>query len=184
MERLNSHSFVLFSCVTIAFGLVSFTLCLAAEFKKSKKEDLRLEGKLCDLPRSAAVELGVMGLIFLIATQVTANLLLICRKFCSTQDITSCKLRMPTLSCVLLILSWISFGVAVILISAATSMSRSQQLGQGWLDGQCYLVKDGVYLSSAMLVLTALGSTLGSATIVVRHRQSEENRKIHAQVQE
>lgn len=78
----------------------------------------------------------------------------------------------------------ISFGVAVILISAATSMSRSQQLGQGWLDGQCYLVKDGVYLGSAMLVLTALGSTLGSATIVVRQRQAEENRKIHTQVQE
>ncbi|XP_075508463.1 protein MODIFYING WALL LIGNIN-2-like isoform X3 [Primulina tabacum] len=173
MERLNSHSFVLFSCVTVAFGLVSFTLCLAAEFKKSKKEDLRLEGKLCYLPRSAGVELGVMGLIFLVATQVTANLLLISRKFCSAEDITSCKLRMPILSCALLILS-----------CAATSMSRSQQLGQGWLDGKCYLVKDGVYLGSAMLVLMALGSTLSSAAIVVRHRQAEENRKVHAGVQE
>ncbi|XP_073131811.1 protein MODIFYING WALL LIGNIN-1-like [Henckelia pumila] len=184
MERLNSHSFVLFSCVTIAFGFVSFSLCLAAEFKKSKKEDLRLEGKLCYLPRSAAVELGVVGLIFLIVTQVTANLLLICRKFCSTENITSCKLRMPTLSCALLLLSWISFGIAVILISAATSMSRSQPLGQGWLDGQCYLVKDGVYLGSALLVLTALGSTLGSAAIVVRRGQVEETRKVHTQVQE
>ncbi|XP_075508462.1 protein MODIFYING WALL LIGNIN-1-like isoform X2 [Primulina tabacum] len=149
-----------------------------------QKEDLRLEGKLCYLPRSAGVELGVMGLIFLVATQVTANLLLISRKFCSAEDITSCKLRMPILSCALLILSWISFGIAVVLISAATSMSRSQQLGQGWLDGKCYLVKDGVYLGSAMLVLMALGSTLSSAAIVVRHRQAEENRKVHAGVQE
>ncbi|KZV31732.1 hypothetical protein F511_00536 [Dorcoceras hygrometricum] len=181
MERLTS---VLFSCLSIASGLASFALCLAAEFKKSKKDDLRLEGKRCYLPRSAAVELGVLGLIFLTVTQVTTNLLFICRKFCSTEDITSCKLRMPTLSCALLILSWISFGIAVILISGATSMSRSQQLGQGWLDGQCYLVKDGVYIGSAMLVLTALGSALGSATVVARSRQTEEKRKVHAQVQE
>lgn len=143
-----------------------------------------MEGKLCYLPRSAAAELGVVGLIFLIVTQVTANLLLISRKLCSTEDITSCKFRMPTLSCALLILSWISFGIAVILIGAATSMSRSQQLGQGWLDGQCYVVKDGVYLGSAILVLTAMGSTLGSATIGVRRRLVEENRKVHSQVRE
>lgn len=72
--------------------------------------------------------------------------------------------------------------MAVILISAATSMSRSQAFGEGWLDGECYLVKDGVYVGSAVLALLALGSTLGSGVIAMRRRKAEENKRIHAQV--
>lgn len=75
-----------------------------------------------------------------------------------------------------------SYGVAVVLIGGATSMSRSQPFGEGWLDGECYLVKDGVYISSALLGLAALGSALGSSAIAMSRRQAEEDRKVHAQV--
>ncbi|KAI3468505.1 hypothetical protein Pfo_025168 [Paulownia fortunei] len=183
MERLNQYSYSLFFSAIIASALVSFALCLAAEFKKSKKNDLRLDGKLCYLPESAAFELGIAALICLSIAQVIGSLF-IYRKFCSREQGSSCKVRKPTVSCSLLVFSWISFGIAVILISAATSMSRSQPIGEGWLDGECYLVKDGVYVGSATLAFLALGSTLGSGIITTRRRKVEENRKVHAQVDE
>ena len=61
-------------------------------------------------------------------------------------------------------------------------MSRSQPYGKGWLDGKCYLVKDGTYIGSAILVLVTIGSTLGSAITTKRQSQAEKDQKIHAQV--
>ncbi|KAI3453915.1 hypothetical protein Pfo_010578 [Paulownia fortunei] len=184
MKSLNQYSFILFLSAIIASGLVSFALCLAAEFKKPKKNDLRLDGNMCYLPGSSAFGLGIAALTCLSIAQVIGNLF-ICRKFHSREHSRGCKFRKPSVSCILLVFSWISFGLAVILISAATSMSRSQPFGEGWLDGECYVVKDGVYVGSAVLGLLALGSTLGSGAItMIRRRQSEENRKVHAQVNE
>ncbi|KAL3844387.1 hypothetical protein ACJIZ3_001790 [Penstemon smallii] len=182
-ERVNQHTFTLFLSSITASALLSFALCLAAEFKKSKKNDLRLDGKLCYLPRSPAFELGIAALICLSITQVIGNWF-ICTKFRSGEQRSGCKVRKPTVSCSLLVFSWISFGIGVILISAATSMSQSQPFGEGWLNGECYLVKDGVYVGSAILSLLALGSTLGSGAIALRRIQVEENRKVHAQLQE
>lgn len=54
-------------------------------------------------------------------------------------------------------------------------------MAEGWLDGECYLVKDGVYIGSAILVLLAHGSTLGSTIIMLNRKRAEENRKVHAQ---
>lgn len=62
----------------------------------------------------------------------------------------------------------------MILISAATSMSRSQAFGEGWLDGECYLVKDGVYVGSAILALVALASTLGSSALPRSRKKTQE----------
>lgn len=62
-------------------------------------------------------------------------------------------------------------------------MSRGQPFGEGWLDGECYLVKDGIYVGSAVLGLLALGSNLGSAAITMMPRKAEENRRVHAQVE-
>ncbi|KAG8375245.1 hypothetical protein BUALT_Bualt10G0080200 [Buddleja alternifolia] len=181
MERLNQYSSALFFSIITAAGLLSSALCLAAEFNKSKKDDLRLDGKLCYLPRSAAFELGITALICLSVTQIIGSLY-ICTKFRSTEHGKFFEVRKPTVSCSLLIFSWISFGIAVILISGASSMSQSQPFGEGWLDGECYLVKDGVYVGSAILALLALGSTLGSYAISISQSQAEENRKVHAQV--
>ncbi|KAL7159673.1 hypothetical protein ABFS83_01G043800 [Erythranthe nasuta] len=179
MEKLNKYSFAIFFSIIIASSLVSFALCLVAEFKKSKKNDLRLDGKWCYLPRSAAFELGIAALICLSITQVVGSLF-ICRKFRSTDSQSrSCKVRKPTVPCSLLVFSWVSFGIAVIIISTGTSMSQSQPFGQGWLDGECYLVRDGVYIGSAILAMLANGSSLGSAIVTIRRKRAEENRKVH-----
>ncbi|KAG6389638.1 hypothetical protein SASPL_151110 [Salvia splendens] len=124
MQVLNRYTFS-------SIALVSFVLCLAAELKKTKKDDLVFNGKLCYLPTSS-----------------------------------------------------IAFGVAVVLLSAASSMNQSQAFGEGWLDGECYLVKDGVYIGSAILTLLALGSALGSGIIAVRKNEAEETQGslVHAKV--
>lgn len=161
METPNRYAFSPFS--SIFFALASFALCLAAEFNKSKRDDLILDGKLCSLPQTAAFQLGIAALICLSITQVAGSLFI----FCSVTK--------STVSRSLLVLSWVGFGVAVILLSAASSMNQSQAFGEGWLDGECYLVKDGVYIGSAILTLLALGSTLGSSIIAVRRKEAEEN---------
>ncbi|XP_009800519.1 protein MODIFYING WALL LIGNIN-1-like [Nicotiana sylvestris] len=168
----------------VFFGFISFSLCIAAEFKKSKKKDLRLDGKYCYFLGSAAFGLGIAALTCLFIAQFIGNLL-ICRKLFS-RDKTENSSKVENKSIIaglFLALSWISFGIAVILIGASTSMSRNQHFGEGWLDGECYIVKDGVYTGSAVLVLVTLSSTLGSAIMRIRKRnQVEQDRKVLQQV--
>ncbi|KAL8521484.1 hypothetical protein ACS0TY_011848 [Phlomoides rotata] len=168
METPNQFTSPIVFSITVA-AFLAFTLCLTAEFKKSKKNDLKLDGKLCYLPASPAFGLGIAALICLSIAQVIATFF-ISRNFCSRKRNASKVGRNPTVSCALLFFSWISFGVSIILISAATSMSQSQAFGEGWLDGECYLVKDGVYVGSAILALVALGSS----TLAISRKETEE----------
>lgn len=71
----------------------------------------------------------------------------------------------------------LSFGLAAILLGTASGMSNRQAYGRGWLDGDCYLVKDGVYIGSAILavstVIFILGFTLTAtswAALLPTHR--------------
>ncbi|CAA2992730.1 Hypothetical predicted protein [Olea europaea subsp. europaea] len=183
MERLNQYNnFVLLFSLIITLGLVSFSLCLAAEFNKSK--DLRFDDELCYLPGSPAFGFGIAALICLFAGQLIGNLF-VCTKFSARVHRSSCddKLQRPIIATIFLVFSWISFGVCVILISTATSMSRSQSFGEGWLDGECYIVKSGVYIGSGILAVLALGLTLGSDIATTRQRRVEEDMKVHAQVE-
>ncbi|CAA2978630.1 uncharacterized protein LOC111404284 [Olea europaea var. sylvestris] len=182
MERQNQFNFVLFFSLIIALGLISFSFCLAAEFRKSEKKDLRFDEKLCYLHRSPAFGFGIAALIYLFAGQVIGNLF-ICRKFSRRDHRSGCdnKIKRPSIASILLVFSWITFGIAVILVSVATSMSRSQPFGEGWLDGECYIVKSGVYIGSGILAVLTLGLTLGSTIVIIRQKRVEEDRKVHAQ---
>lgn len=64
-------------------------------------------------------------------------------------------------------------------------MNQSQAFGEGWLDGECYLVKDGVYVGSVLLTSLALGSSLGSGILAMRRQKAEETRgsSAHAKVE-
>lgn len=50
----------------------------------------------------------------------------------------------------------VCFGLAMILLGTGTSMNNWQRYGEGWLDGDCYLVRTGVYLGVAALVIVNL----------------------------
>ncbi|KAK1306366.1 hypothetical protein QJS10_CPA10g01259 [Acorus calamus] len=73
----------------------------------------------------------------------------------------------------LLLLSWLSFGLAIILLGASSSMNRRQPYGKGWLDGNCYIVNNGVYTRAAVLVVVTmifiLGFTRLMRTAAVNH---------------
>ncbi|KAI5656601.1 hypothetical protein M9H77_25394 [Catharanthus roseus] len=182
MEKHN-YTFDLLLSLIIILGFLSFSLCFAAEFKKSKKRELRLDGKLCYLPESEAFELGIAGLVLLFIFQIIGNLL-ICKECCySKGDHQSiCKPKTPFTLFIFLILSWISFGITLILVGAATSMNQSQELGEGWLDGECYIVRDGVYIGSAILVLISLASIISSAIIAIR-QADKGTKQVHAQAE-
>lgn len=79
----------------------------------------------------------------------------------------------------------LSFGIAVIMLISATSMSRKQPYGEGWLNGECYLVRGGTYIGSAILILVTLASSItGSLLSTVKKTTTvdEGHRKVHAQV--
>nr|GLL44382.1 uncharacterized protein LOC109177226 isoform X2 [Ipomoea trifida] len=175
MEKQNRYILPLIVSVIVALGVVSFALCIAAEFKKSKKEDLRLDGEFCYLPRSAAFGLGIAALVCFSGAQVAGNLLVIGRTFLLD------KRRKSKFVIFCVVLSWVSFGVAAILMGTATSMNKSQPLGEGWLDGECYMVKNGVFSASAILIIITVASTLASALITTQKRQLvEQATKVHA----
>lgn len=172
----DRSSVVLMFSFLIFLGLISCASCITAEFKRAKKKDLKLDGKLCHLPASPAFGYAVAALVCLSMAQIIGNLI-ICTQFHSFTGEKSVSL--PTC---LLVISWISFGTALLLIAGATSMSRRQPYGEGWLAGECYLVKDGVFLGSAALTVVAVGSTLGSAFVIIRERQVEPDRNVHAKI--
>nr|KAJ0199836.1 hypothetical protein LSAT_V11C600305470 [Lactuca sativa] len=69
-----------------------------------------------------------------------------------------------------------SFFMAFILMGIASSMSRKQIYGEGWVDGKCYLVKNGVYVASGILFLIAIISTIFSCFLILNM-----HRPVHAQ---
>ncbi|KAL8521485.1 hypothetical protein ACS0TY_011848 [Phlomoides rotata] len=105
METPNQFTSPIVFSITVA-AFLAFTLCLTAEFKKSKKNDLKLDGKLCYLPASPAFGLGIAALICLSIAQVIATFF-ISRNFCSRKRNASKVGRNPTVSCALLFFSWL-----------------------------------------------------------------------------
>ncbi|CAE5959327.1 unnamed protein product [Arabidopsis arenosa] len=58
--------------------------------------------------------------------------------------------------------------VAVTLISVGASMNREQRYGKGWLNRECYLVKDGVFAASGFLCVMTLAAILGAFAFKVK----------------
>ncbi|XP_031280113.1 protein MODIFYING WALL LIGNIN-1-like isoform X2 [Pistacia vera] len=180
MEKQHQYSLVLTFITVISLGLATFVSCFIAESKKAQIKDMKVDGKLCYLPGSHAYRYGVVALVCLGIAHVIGNLQ-VCGNFCSREKRSSNKAKTPAVVTILMIFSWMCFGVAAILITTATSMSRRQAYGQGWLDRECYLVKEGVFIGSGGLALVSLGSTLVAAFLTRRKSYVEQGRRIHAQ---
>ncbi|KAG8638102.1 hypothetical protein MANES_15G184500v8 [Manihot esculenta] len=174
--------FVFFFCFIIIFLL----LLLSSSFTMEKhqygllKEEVKLDNELCYLPESRAFSYGIAAVVCLVIAQIIANLV-ICSNFWLRKDGDSSKAKKPIAATAFLVLSWISFVLAFILLSAATSMSRKQLYGKGWLDQKCYIAKDGVFIGSGILVLVSITTTIGAVLFTIRKVQSEQGRRIHTQ---
>ncbi|KAF6168915.1 hypothetical protein GIB67_038412 [Kingdonia uniflora] len=183
MEEKTKHGFVMVCTVIIFLGAIAFSACISAEFKRTKVKDVKFDSKLCSLPGSHAFRLGITASICLLAIQIIGNSM-VCRHFCSREKITYEDGKKQWIAATsLLVLSWFSFGIAIVLLATATSMNRKQSYGKGWLDEECYTVKDGVYTGSGALVLVTVASMMGSILTTRkghRKKQVEEGRKMHA----
>ncbi|KAE8693171.1 Long-chain fatty alcohol dehydrogenase family protein [Hibiscus syriacus] len=179
MGKITVRCVLIFSVVA-SLGLVSFALCLVAEAKRTKAEDLKFDGRLCQVPVSRSFGFVVAALICLSIAQIIGNVT-VCANYWSSRSkgkVQNGNAKKPILF--LTAFSWVSFGVAVILMSVATSMSRKQSYGEGWLDGECYIVKGGVYISSGLLSLAALSALLGAAAVMTITTPVDQVLKVHA----
>ncbi|KAK1274464.1 hypothetical protein QJS04_geneDACA012264 [Acorus gramineus] len=159
MERPCKLSPVV-SFVVVLLSLVAFTTCIAAEFEKNKGKDLKLDGRLCSLPESPAFGLGITASICLSIAQIVGTSFAGIQ-LCSRKNKPAGQTRRTATPISLMVLSWISFGLAIILLGASSSMNSRQPYGKGWLDGNCYVVKDGVYSGAAVLVVVTMIFILG-----------------------
>lgn len=76
----------------------------------------------------------------------------------------------------------VNFAVAVMLISVGASMNREQRYGKGWLNRECYLVKDGVFAASGVLCITSLAAILGAFASKVKSSlqvETQDKRNTH-----
>ncbi|WZZ24935.1 hypothetical protein YC2023_008336 [Brassica napus] len=69
---------------------------------------------------------------------------------------------------------WSNFVVVVLILSTAISMSRLQPFGEGWLEEDCYLVKDGVFAASGCLSILGLGALTISANKTKVKKQQQQ----------
>ncbi|KFK44948.1 hypothetical protein AALP_AA1G323500 [Arabis alpina] len=158
------------------FGLAAFFLCLVSEFQTAKGKDLKWDGESCYLPETHAFGLGTAALICLSVAQIIGNVL-ICKGFLRTK-----KTETTPFGVFLLLFSWVNFAVAVTLISVGASMNREQRYGKGWLNRECYLVKNGVFAVSGVLCVTTLAAIFGAFAFKGKPLvQVETQNKIHTQ---
>ncbi|XP_021753950.1 uncharacterized protein LOC110719347 [Chenopodium quinoa] len=169
MEKIRLLTSSLLLCTILSLALLAFVFCILAEFKKSKVDDVKIDGKLCKLPENEAFWFGMAALICFTNAQIIGNFIIFVRYWSDSKERSSCCLfRRPNVATILLLISWITFGISIILITTATSMNRRQSYGKGWLNGECYIVKDGVFVGASILVLITLGCTLASAIATLR----------------
>ncbi|CAL9155798.1 protein MODIFYING WALL LIGNIN-1-like [Musa acuminata AAA Group] len=138
-------------CTIVALlGVVAFSCCVAAEFERVKVKDMRLDGSLCSLPRSSAFGLGIAALVCLSIAQVIGTTMGGSR-ICSIKAAASSS-RIASIA--LLCLAWIIYALASIILAIASSMDGGQSYGKGWMNGDCYIVHDGVYAGAAVMVVS------------------------------
>ncbi|XP_020239800.1 uncharacterized protein LOC109818677 [Cajanus cajan] len=170
---------IFFIIISLSLGLISFLLCIAAEIKRNKEEDLRWNGKLCYLPSSKAFGLGIAALVSVFLAMIIGNSILL--NYSCWRSKSKSQYKIPSSAKVLILISWASFGFAAILLIAATSMNRRQPYRVGWLNGECYLVKGGTYTGSAILVLVTVCSLNASAFSTIKSSQTNQHTKMHKQ---
>ena len=66
--------------------------------------------------------------------------------------------------------------MAAILLATGSSMNDSQPYGRGWTNGECYIVKDGVFIGSAVLAAATVIFIVGFMFTVTEGRTFHQRR--------
>ncbi|CAL9132095.1 unnamed protein product [Musa textilis] len=163
------HGELVICTVVALLGIVAFSCCVAAEFEKVKVKDKRLDGSLCSLPRSSAFGLGIAALVCLSIAQVIGTTMG-GNRICSIKAAASSS-RIASVA--LLFVAWVLYGLASIILAIASSMDGGQSYGKGWMNGDCYVVHDGVYAGAAAMVVSIVLTILAfdfKTRMTMRHR--------------
>eukprot|EP01018_Ginkgo_biloba_P007833 Gb_27128 [translate_table: standard] len=143
-------------CLFIGFlGLLAMATGIAAEFKRTKVDQVSYVRGECTLPSSPALALGTTAAISLLLAQLTANAMggCIC---CCTRDTRKIPAQNKAIATIFLFISWVTFAFAFFLLVAGSSMNQRQPYKRQWLDNDCYVVKPGVFAAAGVLSLVTV----------------------------
>ncbi|XP_074584537.1 protein MODIFYING WALL LIGNIN-1-like [Curcuma longa] len=143
-------------CVAVGFlGLLSVALAFAAEATRIKASDVEETGQYrCTYPKSPALALGLLSSLALIVAQVIINTVAGCI-CCTKHPRPSGTNWMVALIC--FIASWVSFVIAFLLLLTGAALSDRRTLERRYFDdGECYVVKSGVFAGGALSSFTSV----------------------------
>jgi Protein of unknown function (DUF1218) len=63
------------------------------------------------------------------------------------------------------------YGLGMVMLGTAASMNSGQPYGRGWMDGDCYIVKNGVFGGAAVISIIAGFLILGFISTLIQHQQ-------------
>ncbi|KAF3321579.1 hypothetical protein FCM35_KLT13795 [Carex littledalei] len=154
MDKKRDDSLVsrLITCsIVVLFDTAAFSCSLTAEFNRVKVKDMKLDGTLCSLPRSPAFGLGIAALACMSVAQIIGTVGGAARLYSDNKF----DIRKNQIALIYLISSWLCYGLAVVMLGTGTSMNSKQPYGKGWMDGDCYVVKNGVFGGAAAIAIVA-----------------------------
>lgn len=146
-------------CSVVGFlGLVAAALAFAAEAKHIRANQVTLTPEeTCIYPKSAALQLGIISALALLVAQLIVNISAGC--LCCARGRSYGASSNRTIAIICLVVSWITFGIAFVLLMAGAALNDQHYANMRNFDSYCYVVKSGVFAGGAVLALATV--TLG-----------------------
>lgn len=146
-------------CLVVGFlGLVAAALAFAAEAKHVRADEVSLtQDGTCIYPKSAALQLGIISALALLVAQLIVNISAGC--LCCARGGPYRASSNRTIAIICLVVSWITFGIAFILLMAGAALNDQHYANMRNYNNYCYVVKSGVFAGGAVLALATV--TLG-----------------------
>lgn len=146
-------------CSVVGFlGLVAAALAFAAEAKHIRANQVTLTPEeTCIYPKSAALQLGIISALALLVAQLIVNISAGC--LCCARGRSYGASSNRTIAIICLVVSWITFGIAFVLLMAGAALNDQHYANMRNFDNYCYVVKSGVFAGGAVLALATV--TLG-----------------------
>ncbi|KAJ7520143.1 hypothetical protein O6H91_20G068700 [Diphasiastrum complanatum] len=156
MLKLQRSDIIVCTAI-ILLGVVAAVLGLIAETKRIKASQVISSNGHCIYPSNSALLLGVIAAFSLLLGQVIANVAggcICCIRGANGPYPSSSSKTIAILS---LILSWVTFLNAFVLLLAGASLQNRHQQDDQWFGGRCFVVKPGVFVTGALLSLATAG---------------------------
>ncbi|KAJ4811466.1 hypothetical protein LUZ62_024032 [Rhynchospora pubera] len=153
--------------IIVVFSTAAFSCGLTAEFNKVKVKDMKVDGSLCSLPRTPAFGLGIAAVVCMTVAQMVGTVVGGARLCAMDSKFSICK---NWIALTYLVSSWLCYGLAAVMLGTGANMNSGQPYRKGWMDGDCYLVKSGIFGTASSIAILASILILGFTTTCPRPR--------------